>query len=221
MVDARRVIGHVTSSLLPLGAPAPTAERGTRGPIPRTKLQHSPPDTRATGQRCRSPNAFGRLRLRRPYIGARYGCSWGGLDFPSACGALTPQCSMRGAVPPAALAHVELRAPRRGNSCGLRFEPTIRRARVAGGLHPWARLRQMARARIELATPRFSGVRSILSNGLEMPANKPNLDGRPTGEKSADSVLLVVAWEMSGAPSPIDNRSYPHRDTALRLAARA
>jgi len=79
----------------------------------------------------------------------------------------------------------------------------------------------MARARIELATPRFSGVRSILSNGLEMPANKPNLDGRPTGEKSADSVLLVVVWEMSGAPSPIDNRSYPHRDTALRLAARA
>jgi hypothetical protein len=39
---------------------------------------------------------------------------------------------------------------------------------------------QMARARIELATPRFSVDEAKLSNHAEMPANKPNLDGRPT-----------------------------------------
>jgi hypothetical protein len=74
------------------------------------------------------------------------------------------------------------------------------------------RSREMARPRVELGTPRFSGVRSTLSNRLEMPANKPNLDGRPTDERYADSVLLVAVREMSGARSPIDNCRYHHRD---------
>jgi hypothetical protein len=66
----------------------------------------------------------------------------------------------------------------------------------------------------------ISGVRSRLSNDAETPANKPNIDGRPTVEKSPNSVPLVAVREMSGAPSPIGNRSYPHRDIDHRVAGR-
>jgi hypothetical protein len=66
----------------------------------------------------------------------------------------------------------------------------------------WNAGSRMARPGLEPGTPRFSVVRSRLSNGRELPANKPISVRDARGRIFVNSILLPPIREMEGASSP-------------------
>jgi hypothetical protein len=103
------------------------------------------------------------------------------------------------------LRHIRRRAARATVSLSSPIRRSVQRARntnpkpVNLGV---ARDLAMARPGLEPGTPRFSVVRSRLSNGRELPANKPISVRDARGRIFVNSILLPPIREMEGASSP-------------------
>jgi hypothetical protein len=100
-----------------------------------------------------------------------------------------------------------------GNCNSPLIPPATRKSTHHAGL----RCLEMARPGLEPGTPRFSVVRSKLSNGRESPANEPISVRDPLGRTFANSILLPPIREMEAASSPNET---PRPESASRRSSR-